>query len=108
MQLSGFYDARKEFLGNIKTEDLQTLLQGGKYLDEVCTTIKTLTENNPKCGGCEYFRYCVGGCRALAFGLTGDKLGSDPAKCAFFKMDYYEKITALFDGWKNLAPIGSE
>ncbi|MDE7400408.1 MAG: SPASM domain-containing protein [Oscillospiraceae bacterium] len=108
LQLSGFYDARKEFLGNIKTEDLQTLLQGGKYLDEVCTTIKTLTENNPKCGGCEYFRYCVGGCRALAFGLTGDKLGSDPAKCAFFKMDYYEKITALFDGWKNLAPIGSE
>lgn len=108
LQLSGFYDSKKEFLGNIKTDGLQPLLQSGKYLDEVCTTVKTLAENNPKCSACKYFKYCVGGCRALAFGLTNDKLGSDPAKCVFFKSGCYEKLTSLFNGWNNLAPIGNE
>lgn len=108
LQLSGFYDARKDYLGNVKTDGLQPLLQSGKYLDEVCTTVKALADNNPKCASCEYFKYCVGGCRALAFGLTGDRLGSDIAKCAFFKNGYYGKITALFDGWRNLAPVGNE
>ncbi len=112
LQLSGTYDARGELLGNIKADDrnlgsgLQTLLQDGKYLDEVCTTVRTLADKNPKCGACEYFKYCVGGCRALAMAFTGEKLGSDLAKCAFFKNGYYERITELFDGWKNLAPIG--
>ena len=105
MQLSGSYDAKKEFLGNVKTDHLQTLLQGGKYLDEVCATVKTLAQNNRRCALCRYFKYCAGGCRALAFALTGDKLGSDPAKCVFFQKGYYEKIEALLDGWKNDAPM---
>lgn len=108
MQLSGTYDLRGEQLGNCKTDGLQPLLKSGRYLDEVCTTVKTFAEHNEKCAGCKYFKYCVGGCRALAVALTGDKFGSDPAKCAFFKMGYYEKICALLDGWKNAAPIGSE
>lgn len=108
LQLSGFYDAKGEILGNIKTGDLQPLLQKGKYLDEVCVTVKQLADHNEKCAACDYFKYCVGGCRALALALTGDKLGSDPAKCAFFKMGYYEKITALFDGWRNISPIGGK
>ena len=107
MQLSGTYDARGELLGNVKTDGLQKLLQSGKYLDEVCTTVKTLAEHNKTCAACGYFKYCVGGCRALAMALTGEKLGSDPAKCVFFQKGYYEKLTALFDGWKNRAPIGS-
>lgn len=105
MQISGSYDAKKEFLGNVKTDHLQTLLQGGKYLDEVCATVKTLAQNNRRCALCRYFKYCAGGCRALAFALTGDKLGSDPAKCVFFQKGYYEKIEALLDGWKNVAPM---
>ena len=48
LQLSGTYDARGEVLGNIKTDGLQPLLQSEKYLDEVCTTVKTLSENNFK------------------------------------------------------------
>ncbi len=108
MQLSGTYDKRGEVLGNVKTDGLRPLLQGGKYLDEVCASVKDLVDNNEKCAACKYFKYCVGGCRALAVALTGDKFGSDPAKCVFFKNGWYEKITALFDGWKNFAPIGSE
>lgn len=108
LQHSGYYDARGKVLGNIKKDGLQPLLQGGKYLDEVCTTVKTLAEHNPKCAECKYFKYCVGGCRALALALTGDKLGCDIAKCAFFKKGWYERITMLLDGWRNLAPIGRE
>ena len=105
LQLSGFYDAHGKILGNIKTEGLQPLLQSGKYLDEVCATVKTLAVNNTKCAGCKYFRYCVGGCRALAVGLTGDKFGSDPAKCVFFKNGWYGRITEMLDGWENIAPM---
>mgnify|MGYP001101952747 CR=1 FL=1 len=105
LQLSGFYDAHGKILGNIKTEGLQPLLQSGKYLDEVCATVKTLAVNNTKCAGCKYFRYCVGGCRALAVGLMGDKFGSDPAKCVFFKNGWYGRITEMLDGWENIAPM---
>ncbi len=108
LQLSGFYDAHGKILGNIKTEGLQPLLQSGKYLDEVCATVKTLAVNNTKCAGCKYFRYCVGGCRALAVGLTGDKFGSDPAKCVFFKNGWYGRITEMPDGWENIAPMEIE
>ena len=108
LQLSGFYDAHGKILGNIKTEGLQPLLQSGKYLDEVCATVKTLAVNNTKCAGCKYFRYCVGGCRALAVGLTGDKFGSDPAKFVFFKNGWYGRITEMLDGWENIAPMEIE
>lgn len=106
MQLSGYYKQHGFHLGNVKTAGLQPLLQSGNYLDEVCTTVGTLAEKNPECAGCRYFKYCAGGCRALAVALTDDKLGCDPTKCAFFKNGYYEKITRLFDGWENIAPMG--
>lgn len=108
MQISGYYSLHGLYLGNVKKDGLQPLLQSGKYLDEVCTTVKTLAENNKKCAACEYFKYCAGGCRTLAHLLTENKFGSDIAKCAFFHNGYYEKITGLFDGWKNLAPIGGQ
>ena len=108
MQMSGYYDAHNDFLGNVKSDGLKSLLQKGMYLDEICVSLKQLANANEKCAGCKYFRYCAGGCRALALALTGDKLGSDLAKCVFFKKGYYEKITKLLDGWENIAPIGSE
>lgn len=108
LQMSGYYDSKKDFLGNIKTTGLQPLLQNGAYLDEICVTLGQLANVNRKCAECKWFRYCAGGCRALALALTGDKLGSDLAKCVFFKKGCYERITSLFDGWRNLAPVGSE
>lgn len=108
MQVSGYYDAHNDFLGNVKSDGLKSLLQKGMYLDEICVSLKQLANVNEKCAECKYFRYCAGGCRALALALTGDKLGSDFAKCVFFKKGYYEKITKLLDGWENIAPIGSE
>ncbi|MCX5758265.1 MAG: radical SAM/SPASM domain-containing protein, partial [Candidatus Hydrogenedentes bacterium] len=34
-----------------------------------------------KCGVCEYRRWC-GGCRARAYGLTGDYMAAEPS-CSF-------------------------
>jgi len=105
MQMSGYYEAENDILGNVKTDGLQPLLQAGKYLSEVCTTVGTLAQKNTVCGDCLYFKHCVGGCRAIALTLTGDKMGVDLSKCLFFKKGYYEKVVALMGDWKNLSEI---
>ena len=105
MQMSGYYEAKNDLLGNVKTDGLQPLLQAGKYLSEVCTTVGTLARKNEMCGRCPYFKHCVGGCRAIALTLTGDKFGVDPSKCLFYKKGYYEKAIAVMGDWKNLSEI---
>ncbi len=105
MQMSGTYEARGETFGNVKESGLTPLLQCGKYLSEVCTTVGELAKINPTCGNCPYFKHCVGGCRAIALALTGDSMGVDISKCLFFKKGYYQKIEESLCGWKNIAPI---
>lgn len=105
MQMSGYYSAKGEFMGNVKNEGLQPILQKGKYLSEVCTTVGQLSEHNPTCAACPYFKYCGGGCRVLAIALTGDKFGIDPAKCLFFQKGWHRKIAETLRGWKNIAPL---
>ncbi|MBE6596554.1 MAG: radical SAM protein [Ruminococcaceae bacterium] len=105
MQMSGYYEANGDILGNVKKSGLAPLLQCGKYLSEVCTTVGELARANPTCGSCPYFKHCVGGCRAVALTLTGDKMGVDLSKCLFFKKGYVKKLeTCLYD-WKNISPI---
>ena len=105
MQMSGYYEAKNDLLGNVKKDGLQPLLQAGRYLSEVCTTVGTLAQKNEMCGSCPYFKHCVGGCRAIALTLTGDKFGVDPSKCLFYKKGYYEKTVAIMGDWKNLSEI---
>lgn len=105
MQMSGYYEAKGDVLGNVKTDGLQSLLQDGKYLGEVCMTLGELASKNEKCGGCKYFKHCAGGCRAIGLRLTEDKCGSDLAKCAYFGKGYYEKTTALLKEWHNILPM---
>ena len=105
MQMSGYYEARNDILGNVKTDGLTFHMQCGKYLSEVCTTIGELACVNEKCGNCPYFKHCAGGCRAVALTLTGDKMGVDLSKCLFFYNGYYEKIEALMEGWNNQVPM---
>lgn len=102
-QMSGYYEQHGFFLGNVKKTPLKDFLSGGKYLEEVCTTLGTLKENNRKCGSCSYFELCNGGCRAIALALTGDMLGIDPSKCFFWENGYAGKIaTALPDYETNI------
>ena len=105
MQMSGYFETKGIILGNVKSEGLQKLLQSGRYLDYVCTTVGTLAANNEACGKCKYFKHCVGGCRAIALTLTDDKFGVDLSKCLFYKSGYYEKITDKMGEWTNLSKI---
>ena len=105
MQMSGYYEAKNDILGNVKASGLQPLLQMGKYLAEVCATVGELAQINAACGNCPYFKHCAGGCRAVALTLTGDKMGVDLSKCLFFKRGYYEKALQTMGDFKNNTPI---
>lgn len=104
-QMSGYYEQHNDILGNLKTGSLKELMTQSRYMDEICTTVETLRENNEKCKNCKYFKFCTGGCRAIALALTNNKMASDPSKCFFFENGYYEKIVETLPGWDNLSKI---
>ena len=105
MQMSGYYESKNDILGNVKESGLRPLLQMGRYLAEVCTTVGDLAKVNSECGECPYFKYCAAGCRAIALTLTADKMGVDPSKCLFFKQGYYAKAVEAMGDWHNTTPI---
>ena len=102
-QMSGYYEQHGNILGNVKETPLAELLSGGRYLDEVCTTLGVLREKNKTCGSCGYFERCNGGCRAIALALTGDRLGIDPSKCLFWGEGYDKKIAERLPGFRTEA-----
>lgn len=60
-------------IGNIKNDDFERLWRTNSILKE----LRNKDILNEKCGSCEYRYYC-GGCRARAYGYTGNYLGPDP------------------------------
>lgn len=108
LQMSGYYESKKDTLGNVKESGLRPILQIGKYLAEVCATMEDLARANDECNACPYFKYCAAGCRAIALTLTSDKMGIDPSKCLFFKKGYYAKTVEAMGDWRNTTPIALE
>ena len=106
-QQSGHYERLGWFLGNVKTDSLQKLLQDGNYIKNVCMTVKELKEHNEKCASCRWFKLCGGGCRAFGLALTGDLFGCDPTKCLFFEENYLQKLMDALPGYKCLNPYFS-
>lgn len=108
-QMSGYYAKYRKSLGNVKKTPLSLLLKESDYLTTVTTTVGELFRENKTCGECKWRKICLGGCRAIALALTGDTLGTDPAKCAFFNKGYVEKCKACFpEGWEctdKLSPL---
>ena len=98
-QMSGYYEQHGWILGNVKTYGLQKFLREGKYLENVCTTVKDLAEHNEKCANCRWFPYCCGGCRAIGLAMTKDVLGPDFSKCLFFDGGYWQKLDAALPGY---------
>jgi radical SAM protein with 4Fe4S-binding SPASM domain len=105
LQMSGYYESKNDILGNVKESGLRPLLQMGRYLAEVCTTVGELAAKNEVCNACPYFKYCAGGCRASALLLMSDKMGVDLSKCLFFKKGYYQKTVETMGEWRNNTPI---
>lgn len=61
------------FAGNLKRESLVGLWESS----ELFTRIRQRTALGGRCGACEFNSRC-GGCRARAYGMTGDLLAEDP------------------------------
>jgi radical SAM protein with 4Fe4S-binding SPASM domain len=61
------------FAGNLRTSPLSDLWTSS----ELFTGIRRRTSLGGRCGACELNAHC-GGCRARAFGVTGDLMAEDP------------------------------
>ena len=105
LQISGKYEELNIQLGDVRKQSLHELLNEGRYLSEVCTTLGDLKKVNEKCANCKYFRYCAGGCRALSYVYFDEYLREDPWKCIFYESGYYEKLVNVLEGYTNLTPI---
>ncbi len=105
MQMTGTMDSRNFYLGNVFKEGLINLMTDSKYLDEVCKTIDDLEEHCEKCRNCEWFKFCCGGCVAVAWLYSNDTLSNDPFKCEFFLNGYYDKTVEIMGGWINMSPV---
>jgi radical SAM protein with 4Fe4S-binding SPASM domain len=62
-------------IGNVNEKELSEIWQNS----ELIQLLKDRDKLKGKCGECE-LRFVCGGCRRMAFGLTGDILAPDP-KC---------------------------
>ena len=69
-QMSGRLQQDGISMGNVHHTPLSQLLTEGDYLESVTYTVGKLRENNPICQECEYWKLCMGGCRACAYGLV--------------------------------------
>ncbi len=105
MQMSGYYEGHGISLGNVRQDGLQKLLQSGPYVEECGCCAGTFRMECAECAACPYFKYCLGGCRALGLAATDDPRGKDPSKCLFFKEGYYGSIVRTLVGWQNTDPI---
>lgn len=97
MPLSGTLLMQNISLGNVKKTPLQSLLSDSKLTEWTFLTLEDLYRVNAKCRDCPYRNACRGGCRALAYGMTGDWRGSDPLRCAYFYGGFYDRVNALVD-----------
>lgn len=107
MQMSGFIDQHGIVLGNVFTDGLKNILQDGRYLDFVCSTVQSRIDQKGKCSACPYLKSCSGGCPAFGLHDTGGSsfLAPDDTKCFFYENGYYEKFVSVMNGWNNLTEI---
>ena len=95
-QLSGTFAKMGIRCGNVKQTPLSEILAGGDYLDMVTMPVTQVSSHNEVCRSCQYWKCCMGGCRAISTAFTGDFLHYDPSKCAFFKGGYMKRIDDVF------------
>ena len=94
-QMSGYFLKHGISLGNVHKTPLRELLTSGEYLNHVCYSVGELQKENPQCQACQYWKLCLGGCRAIGILFGGGYKKLDPAKCVYFE-HYMDKFDALF------------
>lgn len=95
-QTSGTFASMGISFGNVKVTPLHRLLNNSRYLELVTMPVSDIRAANSTCSSCQYWNCCMGGCRAIALAFTKDYRHFDPAKCAFFKGGYMQKLDDIF------------
>ena len=97
LQMSGTLSEYGFHYDSLKERSLSDILKSGSWLETVCRNRSWLHEESRECGGCPWFKYCAGGCRALgildSLHMTGslDYSSNDPLACHFFKNGWLER-----------------
>jgi len=60
--------------GNVRRDDVEAVWQRSSVL----TYLRDIANIKGPCSGCPFLPKCGGGCRAMAYLVTGDAMGSDP------------------------------
>lgn len=92
-QISALLGVAGISLGNVLAESgLAPLLRESPFLDTIRLSKQALTDANGECRDCEHMRYCLGGCRAMGYAMSGDYTGADRMSCVFFKKGYWRRL----------------
>ena len=93
---------------SLRDRRLKDIITEGRWHSAVCTNHYMLKNNGEKCGGCEWFRYCAGGCRALAMLDSVERDGgidyfaADPVACLFFRGGWYDKVKERLGDYERI------
>ena len=72
---------------------LKECLTDSRYMQLITTRASEVLAHNEKCAGCEYRRFCLGGCRAGGFMFhPGDILGADESSCKMFMNGWVHQV----------------
>lgn len=100
-QISGKFGAMGISLGNVLNAGLEPLLKDSRFLQCVRLQVKALADECEECRSCEYMRYCLGGCRAMACAMTDDYFAPDRMSCVFFKKGYWKRVYDAIKGKRS-------
>ena len=125
LQIGGGLDEMGDRFENLHEKKLSEVLMDSRWQKLVCTNVHRISEVTEQCAACKYFKYCGGGCRAVAMlisdtradyikthgsahGLPFDEkfyLSPDKTKCAFFHGGWYERAVEAMGDWENQSEI---
>lgn len=107
LQMSGWFLERKISLGNILKTPLKQLVKESDYLNLAMAPLFKQIVENDKCGNCQYYKVCTGGCPALGllYSSNGDYYHEDITKCIFFEKGWYDRINEELKTWRLDKPL---
>lgn len=100
--VSGTFTAHKIKIGNALIEGLSNVINSEIFQSYSLMTVNDLAEQNDACRVCEFFSYCLGGCRGMAFALDGSYTGRDPYSCIFFKEGYVRRVYETIKSYRKV------
>ena len=107
LQMSGYFLEKGISLGNLFKTPLKELVKDSPYLNLAMAPLFKQIIENDKCGNCQYYKACTGGCPALGllYSVNSDFYHEDITKCIFFENGWYNKVVDILKDWQLENPL---